>query len=73
MPDEAKTLQLVDAKLGGILALMVDLYIRETGVAKPKPRSIDKLLKDAGLDNAQISSLLGKTRRAVEMKLAEEK
>lgn len=73
MPDEPKTLQSIDAKLGGILALMVDLYIRETGVAKPKPRSIDKLLKDAGLDNAQISSLLGKTRRAVEMKLAEEK
>jgi hypothetical protein len=70
---QIEVLESLDAKLGGILALLVDLHLRETGVAKPKSRSIDRLLKDGGLDNTEISSLLGKTRRAVEMKLADEK
>ena len=52
------------------LTISVDQYIRETGVARPKPRSIDKMLSDVGLKAADIASLLGKTERAVHMQLA---
>ena len=62
-----------DAKLGAILALTLDEYLRSTGIAKPKPRSVDKLLADAGLTAQQIASLLGKTDRAVQKQLANER
>lgn len=52
------------------LTINVDQYIRETGIARPKPRSIDKMLSDVGLKPADIASLLGKTERAVFMQLA---
>lgn len=52
------------------LTIQVDRYIRETGVARPKPRSIDKMLADVGVKTADISHLLGKTERAVQMQLA---
>lgn len=52
------------------LTINVDQYIRETGIARPKPRSIDKMLSDVGLKTADIASLLGKTERAVFMQLA---
>lgn len=52
------------------LTIKVDQYIRETGVAKPKPRSIDKMLSDVGVKTSDIADLLGKTDRAVNMQLA---
>lgn len=52
------------------LAIQVDQYIRETGVARPKPRSIDKMLSDVGMKTSDIAHLLGKTERAVNMQLA---
>ena len=52
------------------LTINVDQYIRDTGIARPKPRSIDKMLSDVGLKTADIASLLGKTERAVNMQLA---
>ena len=52
------------------LTIKVDEYIRETGIARPKPRSIDKILSDVGLRTADIAALLGKTERAVNMQLA---
>ena len=52
------------------LTIQVDQYIRETGVARPKPRSIDKMLSDVGVKPADIAHLLGKTERAVFMQLA---
>jgi hypothetical protein len=60
----AETLQLAQ------LTIATDQYIRETGIARPKPRSIDKMLYDVGLKTADIASLLGKTERAVQMQLA---
>jgi hypothetical protein len=66
-------LRSIDAKLGALLALTLDEYLRATGVAKPKPRSADKLLADAGLSAQQIGSLLGKTARAVQMQLQNER
>ncbi|MGI8707342.1 MAG: hypothetical protein ACR2LG_03960 [Actinomycetota bacterium] len=55
----------IDAKLGALLAISVDQYLRETGIARPKPRSIDKILNDVGLTPQDIAALLGKTERAV--------
>ena len=63
----------IDTKLGALLALILDSYLRETGIAKPKPRGIDRLLADAGLTPKQIATLLGKTDRAVRMQLTAER
>jgi hypothetical protein len=62
-------LERIDAKLGAILALTLDGYLRETGIAQPKPRSVDRLLADAGLNTATIAKMLGKTDRAVQLQL----
>jgi len=59
-----------EALLLAQLTINVDQYIRDTGIARPKPRSIDKMLSDVGLKTADIASLLGKTERAVNMQLA---
>jgi hypothetical protein len=63
-------LRSIDAKLGGILVLLLDLYLRDTELAKPKPRSVDRMLADVGLSSAEIAALLGKTERAVQKQLA---
>ena len=67
---ERELLQSIDSKLGGILVLVLDLYLRETELARPKPRSVDRMLADVGLPTADIAALLGKTDRAVRMQLA---
>ncbi len=54
-------LRSIDAKLSALLTLVVDGYLRETGVARPKERSIDKMLSDVGLSAAAIARVLGKT------------
>ena len=59
----------IDSKLTALLALYVDSYLRQTGVAKPKERNIDHILSDAGLSARQIAGLLGKTERAVHLQL----
>mgnify|MGYP003389474091 CR=1 FL=1 len=58
--------------LSALLAISVDNYLRETGIAKPKPRSIDRMLKDAGLSAEDIAAILGKTERAVYLQLSSE-
>lgn len=65
-------LRSIDAKLSALVAIATDQYLRETGVAKPRPRSIDRLLTDAGLTPQQVGKLLGKTDRAVNKLLQEE-
>ena len=64
------TLQRIDAKLSALLAIVIDSYLRQTDVARPKPRSIDKMLRDAGVPTGTIAALLGKTERAVQLQLA---
>jgi hypothetical protein len=59
----------IDAKLTALLALYVDNYLRQTGIAKPKDRTIDRILSDAGLSAKTIAGLLGKTERAVHLQL----
>jgi SOS response regulatory protein OraA/RecX len=63
----------LDAKLSALLAIVVDMYLRQTEVAKPKTRSIDKILNDAGLSSSEIARLLGKTDRAVNLQLQKER
>jgi hypothetical protein len=63
----------IDAKLSALLTLVLDGYLRQTGVARPKERSIDKMLSDVGLSAATIATLLGKAERAVHMQLAGER
>jgi hypothetical protein len=63
----------IDAKLTALLALYVDSYLRQTGIAKPKDRSIDRILSDAGLSAKMIAGLLGKTERAVHLQLEPKK
>lgn len=67
MPDDA--LKNLDEKVSALLAIVLDAYLRQTGVARPKARSIDKMLRDAGLSSATIATLLGKTERAVALQL----
>jgi hypothetical protein len=62
-------LKSIDARLSALLAIRVDEYLRATGVARPKPRSIDRLLADAGLGVPEIAKVLGKTDRAVYLML----
>jgi hypothetical protein len=65
-------LRAIDSKLTALLALILDSYLRDTGVARPKERSIDRLLTDAGLPADTVAALLGKTRRAVYLQLQRE-
>ena len=72
MATNEELLTAIDAKLSGLLALAVDTYIRDTGIARPKARSIDKMLADAGIPASTIARLLGKTDRAVHLQLQNE-
>ena len=71
--EEVEVLRKIDTKLAALLAIAVDQYLRETGVAKPKPRSIDRMLTNVGLSPQEIAALLGKTDRAVHLVLAAER
>jgi hypothetical protein len=70
-PDDL--LQSIDSKLTALLALYLDSYLVQTGVARRKDRTIDQLLSDAGLSAATIAGLLGKTDRAVHLQLQNER
>lgn len=67
--EETETLQVlqsIDAKVSAILAIQVHrTLLEDPELASPRPRSIDKLLYDAGLTQGQIASVLGKTVQAV--------
>jgi len=59
--------------LSALLTITVDRHLRDTEIAKPRPRSIDRMLADIGLQGTEIAKLLGKTPAAVSMALAKEK
>lgn len=66
-------LESIDSKLSALLALAVDSKLREGGAARPKQRSMDRLLSDVGLSASTIAALLGKTERAVHLQLQKER
>jgi IS30 family transposase len=72
MANSDNQLAQIDSKLTALLALFLDGYMRQTGIAKPKERSIDRLLVDAGLSARTVAGLLGKTERAVHLQLQRE-
>jgi hypothetical protein len=45
-------------------------FLRQTGVGRPKERSVDTMLFDVGVPASTIAKLLGKTERAVNMRVA---
>ena len=67
--DESKITQLlqaIDLKLGALVALHTHrLLLDDVDLAKPRPRSIDRLLTDVGLSQREIGRILGKTPQAV--------
>ena len=59
-------LKAMDAKLSALVAIHTQrLLVEDSDLAKPRPRSVDKLLHDAGLNQQEIADVLGKTRQAV--------
>jgi len=58
-------LRRIDTKLAALLAIVVDGHLRDTDIAKPRPRTIDKMLADVGLTQSEVAQVLGKTRQAV--------
>lgn len=73
MPANDDLIRSIDGKLSALLTLVLDGYLRQTGVARPKERSVDKMLVDVGLSAATVAKLLGKTERAVHLQLAAER
>jgi IS30 family transposase len=73
MANSDDLLRSIDSKLTALLALVLDGYLRETGIAQPKDRTIDRMLTDAGLSARQVAGLLGKTDRAVHISLQRER
>ncbi|MEO6701022.1 MAG: hypothetical protein ABI140_14795 [Jatrophihabitantaceae bacterium] len=67
MSDEAvlDALKRIDTKLGALLVIAVDAHLRNTDLAKPRPRSIDRMLVDVGLSQGEVARLLGKSTQAV--------
>ena len=67
--DESETTQLlraIDLKLGVLVALHTHrLLLDDDDLARPRPRSIDRLLTDVGLTQTEIGRILGKTPQAV--------
>jgi hypothetical protein len=71
VPDPmADALARIDTKLSAMLALLVDSHLRATEVAKVRPRSMERLLTDAGLSGVEVGRLLGKSKQAVSQALA---
>lgn len=71
MTDELTDLaRSIDAKLGALLAIYTHQLLIESDLAQPRPRSIDRMLHDVGLTQAQIAAVLGKSTQAVSQMLA---
>lgn len=67
-------LRAIDTKLSALVAIHTHrLLIDDPDLAKPRPRSIDKMLYDVGLKQADIARVLGKTPQAVGQVLKKEK
>ncbi|MFC6157185.1 hypothetical protein [Kribbella jiaozuonensis] len=68
-----EALKRIDTKLAALLAIVVDGHLRDTEMAKPRPRTIDKMLVDVGLTQVEVARLLGKTPQAVGQVLQKDK
>lgn len=66
---ELQVLRSIEAKLGALLAITLDDYVRTHEVQGARSKRIEQLLSDAGLSTSQIATSLGKTQRAVQLAL----
>lgn len=66
-------LKRIEALLSASLGIQVEEFLRSSGVAKPRPRSVDRMLNDFGLTGVQVANLLGKSPQAVSQVLARDK
>lgn len=72
--DQMELLQAIDTKLRALIAIHTHkLLTEDPDLASPRPRSIDKMLHDIGLNQAEIAEILGKSRQAVGQILRKEK
>lgn len=71
--DILNELKKLNRNVSAMLAITVDRHLRDTDLAKPRPRSIDRMLADLGLSGAEIAKLLGKTPQAVSIALSKDK
>lgn len=70
MADNADALTRIEARLNAILAILTeDLLRAHPELASPRPRSIDRILADAGLNQNEIADLLGKKQQSVSEQL----
>lgn len=69
--ESAATLLRIERRLTALLSIEIDKHLRASPeLAKPRPRSIDRLLSDAGLKGTEIAAILGKSPQAVSQALA---
>lgn len=67
---ELEVLLRIERKMSALLSIAIDQHLRSNdGLAKPRPRSIDRLLSDAGLLGTEIAAALGKSPQAVSQAL----
>jgi hypothetical protein len=71
--DTREALKRIEILLTAILGIQVDQFLRDSDVAKPRPRSIDRMLTDFGFNQVQVATLLGKSPQAVGQVLAKDK
>jgi IS30 family transposase len=62
-------LRAIEVRVAALLALELDTRLKQDSRSRSKPRSLDKLLSDAGLEAAEIAPLLGKSPTAVRQAL----
>lgn len=74
MASDTDLLREINAKISALLALTIDRDLSEKGVQRrTRDRLPDRMLSDVGLGTKQIAVILGKTERAVQMALADER
>lgn len=71
--DMLNELKKLNRNVSAMLAITLDRHLRDTDLAKPRPRSIDRMLADLGLTGTEIAKLLGKTPQAVSIALSKDK
>ena len=54
--DVLNELKKLNRNVSAMLAITVDRHLRDTDLAKPRPRSIDRMLADLGLSGSEIAS-----------------
>jgi hypothetical protein len=70
---EIDLLKAIDRKLAALLAITLDSMLRNhPEIAKPRPRTLDRMLADVGVGAKEIAALLGKTEQAVYLQLAKD-